>query len=37
MRWATYERKLEEIAAAEEVMDAHLVAFAQKLERRLGR
>jgi len=24
MRWPTYERKLEEIAAAEDVVDAHL-------------
>ena len=37
MRWPTYERRLEEIAAAEEVVDAHLVAFVQKLERREGR
>jgi hypothetical protein len=33
MRWRTYERKLEEIAAAEEVVDAHLLAFVRKLER----
>ena len=37
MRWPTYERKLEEIAAAEEVVDAHLLAFVRKLDRRLGR
>ena len=36
MRWRTYDRKLEEIAAAEEVVDAHLLGFVQKLER-LGR
>ena len=37
MRWPTYERKLEEVAAAEEVVDAHLLAFVRKLDRRLGR
>ena len=37
MRWPTYDRKLEEIAAAEEIVDAHLLGFVQKLERRLGR
>ena len=37
MRWPTYDRKLEEVAAAEEVVDAHLLAFVQKLDRRLGR
>ncbi|MGO9419424.1 hypothetical protein [Roseiarcus sp.] len=37
MRWRTYDRKLEEIAAAEEVVDAHLLGFVQKLDRRLGR
>ena len=37
MRWRTYDRKLEEIAAAEEVVDAHLWAFVGKLDRRLGR
>jgi hypothetical protein len=36
MRWRTYDRKLEEIFAAEEVVDAHLLGFVQKLER-LGR
>ena len=33
MRWPTYERKLEEVFAAEEVVDAHLTGFIQKLER----
>ncbi len=33
MREATYDRKLEEIFAAEEVVDAHLLALVQKLER----
>jgi hypothetical protein len=37
MRWRTYDRKLEEIFAAEEVVDAHLLGFVQKLERRPGR
>ena len=37
MRWPTYNRKLEEVAAAEEVVDAHTLAFAQKLSRRLKR
>jgi hypothetical protein len=37
MRWRTYDRKLEEIFAAEEVVDAHLLGFVQKLERRIGR
>jgi hypothetical protein len=37
MRWPTYDRKLEEVAAAEEIIvDAHLLAFVQKLDRRLG-
>jgi len=35
MRWPTYDRKLEEIFAAEEVVDAHLRGFVQKLERRV--
>ena len=38
MRWPTFNfnRKLEEVVAAEEVVDAHLAAaFVQKLERRL--
>jgi hypothetical protein len=30
MRWPTYDRKLEEIFAAEEVVDAHLLGFVQK-------
>ena len=30
----TYDRKLDEIAAAEEVVDAHLLGFVQKLQRR---
>jgi len=34
MRWPTYDRKLEEVAAAEEVVDAHLCAFLGKLNRR---
>lgn len=33
MRWRTYERKLEQISAAEDVVDGHLVAFVGKLER----
>jgi hypothetical protein len=33
MRWPTYDRKLEEVFAAEEVVDAHLLGFVQKLER----
>jgi hypothetical protein len=37
MRWPTYDRKLAEIFAAEEVVDAHLLGFVQKLERRPGR
>jgi hypothetical protein len=37
MRWRTYDRKLEEIAAAEEIVDAHLAAFLYKLNPRLGR
>jgi hypothetical protein len=36
MRWQTYDRKLEEIFAAEEVVDAHLLGFVQKLARRSG-
>jgi hypothetical protein len=31
MRWRAYDRKLEEIFAAEEVVDAHLLGFVQKL------
>ena len=37
MRWPTYDRKLEEVFAAEEVVDAHLCAFVSKLNRRVGR
>jgi hypothetical protein len=37
MRWPTYDRKLEEVFAAEEVVDAHLCAFVGKLNRRVGR
>ncbi len=37
MRWPTYDRKVEEIFAAEEVVDAHLRGFVQKLERRSRR
>ena len=37
MRWATYDRKLAEIAAAEEIVDEHLLRFVQKLDRRLER
>jgi hypothetical protein len=37
MRWPTYDRKLEEIAGAEEIVDAHLAAFLCKLNPHLGR
>jgi hypothetical protein len=37
MRWPTYNRKLEEVAAAEEIVDGHTLAFVQILGRRLGR
>jgi hypothetical protein len=37
MRWPTYDRKLAEIFAADEVVDAHLCAFVGKLNRRVGR
>lgn len=37
MRWRTYDRKLEEIAGAEEIVDAHLAAFLGKLTRCSGR
>jgi hypothetical protein len=37
MRLRTYDRKLEEIFAAEGVVDAHLLGFVQKLERRSRR
>jgi hypothetical protein len=35
MRWRTYDRKLEQIFTAEELVDAHLLGFIQKLERRM--
>jgi hypothetical protein len=35
MRWRTDDRKLEEIAAAEEIVDAHLCGFLGKLDRSL--
>jgi hypothetical protein len=37
MRWQTYDRKLEELLAAEEVVDAFLLGFVQKVDRRLRR
>jgi hypothetical protein len=37
MRWPTYNRKLEEVAAAEAVVDGHTLASVQILGRRLGR
>jgi hypothetical protein len=37
MHWPTYDRKLEEIFAVEQVLDAHLLGFVQKLERRSRR
>jgi hypothetical protein len=37
MRWPTYDRKLEEVFAAEEVVDAHLGFFVAKLNRRIRR
>ena len=37
MRRRTYDRKLEEIFAAEEIVDAHMQNFARKLDRLLGR
>ena len=36
-RWPTYSRRLEEVAAAEEFVDAHMLSFAQKFNRRFGR
>jgi hypothetical protein len=33
MRWSTYDRKLEEIFAADDIVDAHTQNFARKLER----
>ena len=32
MRWHTYDRKLEELASAEAVVDAHLLKFISKLD-----
>jgi hypothetical protein len=37
MRWRTYDRKLEEIVAAEEIGDAHTLVLDRKLDRCLGR
>jgi hypothetical protein len=37
MRWRTYDRKLEEIFAAEEVVDAHMEVLVRKVDRCLGR
>jgi hypothetical protein len=37
MRWQTYDRKLEEIFAAEEIVDAHTLMLDRKLDRLLGR
>jgi hypothetical protein len=37
MRWRTYDRKLEEIVAAEEIGDAHTLMLDRKLDRCLGR
>jgi hypothetical protein len=37
MRWSTYDRKLQKVAAAEEVVDVHLLASVHKLDRRWGR
>lgn len=37
MRWPTYDRKLDEIFAAEGVVDAHLGFFVDKLNRRIRR
>ena len=37
MRWPTFDRKLGEVAAAEEFVDAHTLAFVQKLGRCLKR
>src|SRR4051794_32173542 len=36
MRWATFERELAKVEAAEAVCDAHLGLFLQRLKRRLG-
>jgi hypothetical protein len=37
MRWRTYDRQLEQIARAEEIIDGHLAAFLYKLDPSLGR
>jgi hypothetical protein len=37
MRWRTYDRKLEEIFAAEDVVDAYMQDFDRKLDRLLRR
>jgi hypothetical protein len=37
MRWRTYDRHLEQIARAEEIIDGHLAAFLYKLDPSLGR
>ncbi len=37
MRWPTYDRKLEEVFAAEEVVEAYTQDFDRKLDRLLGR
>jgi hypothetical protein len=34
MRWATFERKMEQVEAAEAVCNAHLVRFVQRLGRK---
>jgi len=37
MRWATFDREIARVEEAEAVVDGHLRAFVQKLNRRLGR
>jgi hypothetical protein len=37
MRWPTYDRKLDEITAAESIVNAHLLTFVRKLDRRVRR
>jgi hypothetical protein len=37
MRWPTYERKIKQIAAAEGVVDSHLLTVVRELNRRVGR
>jgi hypothetical protein len=34
MRWATFDRKMEQVEAAEAVCNAHLVRFVQQLTQR---